>query len=562
MDPRFYAVALDAGGGVALLGVLVRAGRWFVVRVGPEARASSPAKRLGAALRGVPGAVFSRRFPALMATFFLDVLLQRRLLRRDPLRWLAHLLVYLGFTLLLVFHALETLVTAKLFEGYASTRSPFVLLRDLFGLLVVVGLALSFLRRRIGRGRIPAPARRDPLFSWLIVSILVSGFALKGAKISSSPIFFEMADDYLGMDDPEDLAALMAIWAADYGVVFSDFEAPTDPDVVEEGRTLHTEGCAVCHARPTAAFVSHAFAGAMRPAAATLAEKRADRTLLHVHVLLCLLTLAYLPFGRLFHVVADPVQLLARRAADERPPMPANRATGRALALDACVRCGLCDIECSVEPIRRALDNDHLRPSQKVLNVRRAARGARDPVVRRAAIAEGAHACTSCGRCTTHCPVGLDLQDLWAAQRADLVALGHPAAAVAIRARPAVEWADAAATGELPAHRTTHLTEDRSTFSACVQCQTCTNVCPVVALGTDAGNAVELTPQKIMNLLRLGLRDLAIGSRMVWDCATCYLCQEHCPEGIRVTEVLYELRNLGYARLGAARREQRGSEEG
>jgi heterodisulfide reductase subunit C len=52
-----------------------------------------------------------------------------------------------------------------------------------------------------------------------------------------------------------------------------------------------------------------------------------------------------------------------------------------------------------------------------------------------------------------------------------------------------------------------------------------------------------------MNLLRLGLADLALGSRMVWDCATCYQCQEHCPADIRVTEVLYELRNRGYERL-------------
>jgi len=25
---------------------------------------------------------------------------------------------------------------------------------------------------------------------------------------------------------------------------------------------------------------------------------------------------------------------------------------------------------------------------------------------------------------------------------------------------------------------------------------------------------------------------------------TCYLCQEQCPQGVKVTEVLYELKNL------------------
>jgi heterodisulfide reductase subunit C len=31
---------------------------------------------------------------------------------------------------------------------------------------------------------------------------------------------------------------------------------------------------------------------------------------------------------------------------------------------------------------------------------------------------------------------------------------------------------------------------------------------------------------------------------MLWDCVTCYQCQEHCPQGVKVTDVLYELKNL------------------
>jgi heterodisulfide reductase subunit C len=33
---------------------------------------------------------------------------------------------------------------------------------------------------------------------------------------------------------------------------------------------------------------------------------------------------------------------------------------------------------------------------------------------------------------------------------------------------------------------------------------------------------------------------------MVWDCTTCYQCQEHCPQGIQVTEIIYELKNRAY----------------
>jgi heterodisulfide reductase subunit C len=70
-------------------------------------------------------------------------------------------------------------------------------------------------------------------------------------------------------------------------------------------------------------------------------------------------------------------------------------------------------------------------------------------------------------------------------------------------------------------------------------------------MGSDKG--VDLTPQKVMNLLRLGLRDLTLGSRMVWDCASCYQCQEHCPEGVRVADIMCELRALAVHRLGAVR---------
>jgi heterodisulfide reductase subunit C len=47
-----------------------------------------------------------------------------------------------------------------------------------------------------------------------------------------------------------------------------------------------------------------------------------------------------------------------------------------------------------------------------------------------------------------------------------------------------------------------------------------------------------------MRSLGLGLRDFALGSNMLWDCVTCYQCQEHCPQGVKVTDILYELKNL------------------
>jgi heterodisulfide reductase subunit C len=234
----------------------------------------------------------------------------------------------------------------------------------------------------------------------------------------------------------------------------------------------------------------------------------------------------------------------------------------RALALDACVRCGICDLRCSVAPLARYLGNPGLLPSHKLLATgalaggRLLRAGHEDEALR---AADGAFLCTDCGRCTSRCPVGIDLADLWQAGRGDLAAAGLPTPAQWVQANPALEWAEflqadsGLHTLDDPDASSAPLSSERSTFSRCVQCQTCTNVCPVVAHSIDAEHGIDLTPQKVMNLLRLGLRDLTLGSRMVWDCATCYQCQESCPEGIRVADIMCELRGLAVQRLGSVR---------
>jgi heterodisulfide reductase subunit C len=215
-----------------------------------------------------------------------------------------------------------------------------------------------------------------------------------------------------------------------------------------------------------------------------------------------------------------------------------------------------------VGPLAALLANRSVLPAEKLLLT--TGSKPRDPAALRR-LAEGAHACTDCGRCTRICPSGIDLADLWGAGRASLAEQGHPPAADWVKATPAAGWAERITAGapgggslvgpsplaQLPT--STALIADQHAFVPCVQCQTCTNVCPVVGASQGDPSGVDATPQKVMNLLRLGLGELALGSRMVWDCATCYQCQEHCPAGIPVTDVLYELRNRAYARLGDAR---------
>ena len=119
-----------------------------------------------------------------------------------------------------------------------------------------------------------------------------------------------------------------------------------------------------------------------------------------------------------------------------------------------------------------------------------------------------------------------------------------------MRSKSAAEWArEFSAAPAAPPEFGEGLARRAETFWPCLQCTTCTSVCPVVAVSTDSVSGLDLTPQQIMNLLRLGMVAHALGAGMVWSCTTCYQCSEHCPQNIPVADVLFELRNLAAARL-------------
>jgi heterodisulfide reductase subunit C/nitrate reductase gamma subunit len=556
-----HPVALGLALAVALAGLAWRVGTWLRRWVGPPGERPPTAERVRAAIAGALGAPFGRALPRLLVAFVLDALLQRRLWRRDPVRWVAHMGVFLGFTGLLLTHALGGVVAAKVFHGHASTVNPWLWLRDLFGLAVAVGLILGVARRRLARAELPVPRGRDPLFVALVAAIVLTGFLLAAVKIVSAAAFARMVTEYSTLSEAE-VPPLRAYWQSEYGVAFPPGQQPPslDAKLLAAGQVIHARACAECHARPQSAFVSYPVSRLLAGVAQPLAASQADGFLFHLHLFLCFLGLAYLPFGRALHLVSAPAALVANAGAGR--PVTVNAATRRALALDACTRCGMCDESCSVRALAPLYGNPLVLPAEKLFAMRELAKGSFVRGEPLAELALGSHACTDCGRCTRGCPVGIDLEDLWAAGKGALASLGEPAPAAWVKAVPAAAWAERVAAApdgrvRIPAPhgvmpRATALTGEPRTFSPCVQCQTCTNVCPVVALSSGAG-AVDVTPQKVMNLLRLGMVELALGSRMVWDCATCYQCQESCPAGIRVTEVLYELRNLAYQRLGTLR---------
>ncbi len=542
---------------ICLAGIVFKMMRWFTLNIGPEAQTSSFFTRIAGFFNAAAGTLpRPARLAALARTIFADILLQLHILRQNRLRWFIHIFLFYGVLFLVLLHVFDRSITAGLFDDYAPTLNPFQFGRHLLGAMVLTGVIIAYVRRRRNSTLRQTSSRADRWMLGLIGAIIISGALMEATQIISSALFDEMVVDYMGSDDPEEIAPLKAYWASEYHVVFTPAAAADDPDLLAEGQSLHADFCAACHTPPVSAFMAYPLALTMKPVAAALDAIRIDLWLWRLHYMLSCLALALLPFTKLFHLLTTPLNLLIGAGGPAADQRPGNRPARRALGLSACTHCSVCTEHCAVAPIEQVLGNLTILPSQKLKAVAANAAG-RLTHNERAALSEGSFICTSCGRCTTQCPSKIDLHDLWQASRSDLARNGYPAPHGWIRTRTAAAWSQqlreepgANTVAANPASQPViNLCDNADTFQACVQCTTCTSVCPVVALCEDPRRDLDLTPQQVMNLMRLRLKTMALGSRMVWNCVTCYKCQEHCPQGVRVADVLYELRNEACRKL-------------
>ncbi|KAF5071901.1 4Fe-4S dicluster domain protein [anaerobic digester metagenome] len=70
----------------------------------------------------------------------------------------------------------------------------------------------------------------------------------------------------------------------------------------------------------------------------------------------------------------------------------------------------------------------------------------------------------------------------------------------------------------------------------CFQCGTCTGACP----------SGRRTPYRIRGVVRravMGLKEDVISDDSIWMCTTCYECQERCPRGIKIVDIVKIIRN-------------------
>ena len=565
---------------VFLLGLIYKISTWFTRKIGVLGNDITTVQRVQSAAQGLFHTIFSSKLPVLLKALVLDVLLQYRTLKESFTRWLAHMLIFYGFMLLLLMHALQGVVSEAIFSGYYPTVNPFFFLRDFFAAMVLAGVILAAIRRYLAKPRRLRTAGMDHYAIMIVALIMLSGITLEGLKITSHSEFVRMVEDFARLDDEDEIQALETVWVKDYGTVSPNIEAPFDAELIESGREVHENSCLDCHASAKWAFNGFATAKLIKPVALWLDQKSGITVMWYIHIIACFIGLAYLPFSKMFHLIATPFSLMANRVMDPAKSLSANILTRQIMELDACTHCGSCSLNCSAAMIFEAIGNEYILPSEKMILLKRLASGKKIDEVQMRAIEEGVYLCTNCDRCTVRCPSGIRLKELWYSIREALLQSGpamphvltpfsfargliiQESLAVDEYARP-IEGARQAVAGAfenlmnpdtpIPLNARTkenlQPTLKDPTYTHCFSCQSCTTVCPVVGNYDDPEQVLGLLPHQIMCSLGLGLTEMAAGARMLWDCLTCYKCQENCPQQVEVCDVLYRLKNFAVASL-------------
>lgn len=70
---------------------------------------------------------------------------------------------------------------------------------------------------------------------------------------------------------------------------------------------------------------------------------------------------------------------------------------------------------------------------------------------------------------------------------------------------------------------------------SCIQCGNCSGTCPTSLY-------MDHTPRQIIAMTRAGFKEDVLKSNTIWLCASCYSCTTECPKEIKITDVMYALK--------------------
>jgi len=76
-----------------------------------------------------------------------------------------------------------------------------------------------------------------------------------------------------------------------------------------------------------------------------------------------------------------------------------------------------------------------------------------------------------------------------------------------------------------------------SKIAQCQQCGACSGSCPT-------GQLMDRGPREVIAAFRAGMIDEVLKENTIWMCTSCYACTVRCPAGIKITDLMYELKRL------------------
>ena len=76
------------------------------------------------------------------------------------------------------------------------------------------------------------------------------------------------------------------------------------------------------------------------------------------------------------------------------------------------------------------------------------------------------------------------------------------------------------------------------TLTLCYQCGTCASSCPVAKL------TKRFNPRSIIKNALLGNREKVLTDEAIWLCCSCFNCQERCPQGVEIADLIFAFRNI------------------
>jgi heterodisulfide reductase subunit C/nitrate reductase gamma subunit len=559
----FFGIAII----VFLVGLFLRLNEWFSKGIRHPGNGLSVSDRIASAGKGLFSTLLSGKLVQVISTFFTDVLFQKRLLSKNIMRWVAHTLIFTGFIFLLFMHGLGTGVSEFFFSDYYSTLQPYLSLRNLFALMVLIGICIAVYRRVTDKPRRVKSLSSDWAALLFVGAIIITGMLLESSKISSYSYFQGMVEEYGDVADEEEALALETYWAAEHGLVSANVTKPFDSAVVEQGREISGNSCIECHAPTSGAFVSYSLAKMIGPVISG-----GVTLFFYLHLLTCFAFLAWLPFSKMFHIIAVPISLLINGVMGFKEPAEsgANVLNRQMIGLSACTHCGSCSELCSSLMFYESFQNNFILPSEKVQFLKKIAAGEEVDAATLKQLQKGLYICTSCDRCSTVCPSGINLRELFTTSRYHLLAKGIPEPSILshfsfplalaqnfvddhLKALKKVEQLFKESFKKLSDMTTLTLARPaevgNTSYQSCYSCQRCTNICPVVRLYDNPEEELDMLPHQIIFSLGVGNKEIATGANMIWSCSTCYLCQEHCPNGVELTDIFYNLKNAAINKI-------------